>query len=54
MTSRLSAVQIAWVPKGHDLDLAEPPNEETRSVSGFREHRYGDSNPGFRTENPAS
>ena len=35
--------------------LGKPDERKTpRSQSGARQYRYGDSNPGFRTENPAS
>ena len=29
-------------------------NAKTALCGAFVEYRYGDSNPGFRTENPAS
>ncbi len=35
----------------HRLAHESPGTEETRCLSGFPRYRYGDSNPGFRTEN---
>ena len=31
-----------------------PETPKPALYAGFRQYRYGDSNPGFRTENPAS
>jgi hypothetical protein len=36
------------------LSLKEAETDETRCQSGFLEHRYRDSNPGFRRERAAS
>jgi hypothetical protein len=34
------------------LVQGRPENDKTRSVERVERHRYRDSNPGFRTENP--
>ena len=39
--------------RGPVLDQVELADRDGAEC-GFRRHRYGDSNPGFRTENPAS
>ena len=36
------------------LARQRPMNDDTRIIMRVSEHRYRDSNPGFRTENPAS
>ncbi len=38
----------------HLLVHGRPSNDETRTTVRVERHRYRDSNPGFRTENPAS
>jgi hypothetical protein len=37
-----------------DWRMRHPETAKPPRLQGFPQHRYGDSNPGFRTENPAS
>ena len=41
-------------PLSRGLSRGAPKTDETRSTSGLRRYRHGDSNPGFRRERAAS
>jgi hypothetical protein len=50
----LGSEPVKWLGLFLALSLAGRGDEQTRSQRGVLRHRYRDSNPGFRTENPAS